>query len=176
MKNVVKASLMGWAMMAAVSPASAQEIGPSVPRIAPTGVEFVTGVMDFDISGTGKTVPVTFRANRALTNHLGFEFDATYASPDEQIGRTHLVLSEALLSYSWQLGRVRPFVSGGAGVLARNALSQVDWRPTFVGGGGARVQLNDRVYALGEMRLRGIGEKFSASTAEWLGGIGISFR
>lgn len=176
MKNVVTASLMGLAMMAAVRPAAAQEIGRSDTRIAPTGVEFVTGVMDFDISGTGKTVPVVFRATKALTNRLAFEFDATLASPGEQFGRTQLVISEALLSYSWRLGRVRPFVSGGAGVMARHALSQIDWRPTFVGGGGARVLVNDSLYAIGEMRLRGIGEKFSASTAEWLGGVGISFR
>jgi len=40
-------------------------------------------------------------------------------------------------------------------------------------GGGARVHLSDRIYAVGEMRLRGLSN-FAASTAEWLGGIGWS--
>jgi hypothetical protein len=43
---------------------------------------------------------------------------------------------------------------------------------TAVRGGGMKFHLDDRVYVIGEMRLRGIAENFSGSTAEWLGGIG----
>jgi hypothetical protein len=50
------------------------------------------------------------------------------------------------------------------------------WEPTLSGGGGLKVHLDDRVYLIGEMRLRGIAENFSASTAEWLGGVGWKLR
>ena len=45
-------------------------------------------------------------------------------------------------------------------------------RLSLSGGGGLKVHLDDRLYVIGEMRLRGLSRDFSASTAEWLGRIG----
>src|SRR5262245_1098286 len=175
MKYVASVFLIAVLSGAAPRLAAAQDVSPSA-RIATDGVEFVTGVMNFDLSGTGNTVPMMFRTAKSLTKRLGLEVDATFAMPEQQFGSSQIVLPEALLSWSWRIGRVRPFVSGGAGVMMENALTEIRWRPTFVGGGGARIQLSKQVYAVGEMRLRGISTDFSASTAEWLGGIGLSFR
>ena len=164
-------------MIASSQPAAAQEIARTNARVAVDGVEFVTGVMDFDLSGTGQVMPVAIRGSRSLTNRLAVEFGATFAAPEQQFGPSRLLLPEAQLSYAWRIGRVRPFVSGGGGLaIVQRNIFETQYRPTFVGGGGARVQLGDRLYAIGEMRLRGISRDFSASTAEWLGGLGWSFR
>jgi hypothetical protein len=175
MKYVAAVVVSVFLSAAAPREAAAQDVG-SGARIATDGVEFVTGVMDFDLSGTGKTAPMVFRTSKSLTNRLGLEIGATLAWPSQQFGSSTIVLPEALLSWSWRLGPVRPFVSGGVGLMAESALSEIDWEPTFLGGGGARIQLSKQLYAIGEMRLRGISSDFSASTAEWLGGIGFTFR
>jgi len=176
MRYLVTVSLAGLLSISA-SPAAAQDLAGSGSRIATDGVEFVTGLMDFDLSGTGKVAPFALRGSKSLTNRLALEFGATMAWPDQQFGSSHLTLPEALLSYSWRLGRVRPFVSGGAGVAVIGTPGFDNrWRPTFVGGGGARVQASDLVYVVGEMRLRGLSKNFSGTTAEWLGGIGFSLR
>jgi hypothetical protein len=123
-------------------------------------------------------MPVTVRASKALTNHLAIEVGTTFARPQQQFGGTSMAIPEAQLSYSWRLGRVRPYVSGGAGLgLFHSSDLPINWwSPTFSAGGGARIQLKDRVYAIGEMRLRGISRDFSSTTAEWVGGIGWSFK
>ena len=142
-------------------------------RTAVDGIEVVTGLMDYDMSGTGQTIPIAIRGSKALSNRLALEFGATIAAPQQQFGPSRVVVPEAQLSYSWQLGRVRPFVSGGAGTaMIRSDVLDTRWRSTFSAGGGARVQLGHRVYAVGEMRLRAISRQFSSTTAEWLGGIG----
>jgi hypothetical protein len=90
-----------------------------------------------------------------------------------------MFVPEGRLSYAWRFGRLRPYVSGGAGTAVVRSSDDVvgtRWRLSVSGGGGARVFLNDRTYAIGEMRLRGISQDFSATTAEWLGGIGWAWR
>ena len=83
---------------------------------------------------------------------------------------------EVRLTYSWGKGRFRPFVSGGGGfAVVRSDVVDSRWRESLTAGGGARVRLGDRVFAVGEMRLRGLNN-FAASTAEWLGGIGWEVR
>jgi hypothetical protein len=59
--------------------------------------------------------------------------------------------------------------------MVRSDLADTRWRSSLTAGGGARVHLSDRLYAVGEMRLRGLSN-FAASTAEWLGGIGWEVR
>ena len=148
------------------------------PPAAFDSIEVVTGIMDFDIAGTGQTMPFGVRFSKALTNHLALEVGTTFAVPEQQFGRSTMNIPEAQLSYSWRLGRVRPFVSGGAGVglFSTSAVPINWWWPTFSTGGGARIQLNDTLHAVGEMRVRGISRNFSSSTAEWLGGIGCTFK
>ena len=176
MRYVVRMFLMGSAIMLASLPAAAQELAQRGPKTAIDGVEFITGIMDYDLSGTGQTVPLSVRASKSLSNRVALEFGVTMITPSDLATR-QVVMPEAQLSYSWRFGRVRPFVSGGAGVSARTSdIFRTRWRPTFTGGGGARVQLSDSFHAIGEMRLRGLGRNFAGSTAEWLGGFGVSFR
>ena len=167
------------AVMIAAGPhaAAAQERAGQEPRAAIDGVEFLTGVMDFDLSGTGKTMPFGFRVSKALSQGFAAEFTLTLATPEQQFGSSWMSIPEGRLSYAWRLGRVRPYVSGGLGTAVTGADTvETRWRLSMSGGGGARVLLNDRVYAIGEMRLRGISRDFSGTTAEWLGGIGWAWQ
>ena len=157
-------------LMASASVASAQDFARP-QRSSIDGVEFLVGYMDYDLSGTGSTVPIAIRGTKALTSNLSLEFGGTYATPELQFGRARLLMPEARLTYSWGTGRFRPFVSGGGGFGWQRSDLGNRWRSTLTAGGGARIHLNDRLYAVGEMRLRGLSD-FAASTAEWLGGIG----
>ena len=162
-----------FALFTFTHPLSAQSLDMNSPAGA---VEIVTGVMDYDLQGTGRTMPLTVRAIRPLTGGLSLELGSTFARPSQTFGTSTFVAPEARLQYAWRFGRVRPFVAGGGGVSATNAdLTGTRWRMTLLAGGGARVDLTDRVYALGEMRLRGLTRRFSASTGEFLGGIGVTF-
>jgi hypothetical protein len=166
--------ITAFAFCASTALASAQPASTNAPA---TTIEVVTGVMDYDFQGTGQTMPFAVRASRTLVGGLSLELGTTFARPNETFGRSTFAAPEARLQYAWRLGRVSPFVAGGGGVSAtKSALTGTDWRTTLLAGGGARVDLTDRLYAVGEMRLRGVTRHFSASTAEWLGGIGWRFR
>jgi hypothetical protein len=157
-------------LVATASAASAQDFARP-QRSSIDGVEFLVGYMDYDLSGTGSTVPVAIRGTKALTSNLSLEFGGTYARPELQSGPARLLMPEARLTYSWGTGRFRPFVSGGGGFGWQNSELGNRWRSTLTAGGGARIHLTDGLYAVGELRLRGLSD-FAASTAEWLGGIG----
>jgi len=156
--------------------AAAQDLSRQSTRAAVDGVEVITGVMDYDLSGTGQTVPFGFRVSKALSHGFGAEFNFSSASPEQQFGPSWMFVPEGRLSYAWRVGRVRPYVSGGAGSAVVRSDIGTRWHLSLSGGGGARVFLNDQTYAIGEMRLRGISQDFSATTAEWLGGIGWAWR
>ena len=177
MRYVASLALAGVMMMAGPRTAVAQEQSGHISRAAVDGVEFLTGVMDYDLSGTGKTMPYGFRVSKALSHGFAAEFDFTAVAPDQQFGPSQMFVPEGRLSYAWRLGRVHPHVSGGVGTaVIRSDVFDTRWRLSLSGGGGARVFLTDRLYAIGEMRLRGISRDFSATTAEWLGGIGWVWR
>jgi hypothetical protein len=162
-------------LIASASAASAQDFARP-QRSSIDGVEFLVGYMDYDLSGTGSTVPIVVRGTKALTGNLSLEFGGTFATPQQQFGASSFLAPEVRLTYSWGKGRFRPFVSGGGGfAVVRSDVVDTRWRESLTAGGGARVRLGDRVFAVGEMRLRGLNN-FAASTAEWLGGIGWEVR
>jgi hypothetical protein len=145
------------------------------PRAAVDGVEVLTGLMDFDLQGTGQAMPVAIRASKALGGGFALEVGTTFARPDLQSGPSSLTIPEARVTYTWFTGRFRPFVGAGAGFgFQRTEAIDKNWRMTAATGGGARFHFSDRVYAIGEMTLRGLSD-FAATTAEWMGGIGIRF-
>jgi len=157
------------------SAASAQEAQPRAPRPAVDGVEVLVGLMDFDLQGTGQAMPLVIRGTKALGGGFALEVGATYARPELQSGPSSLTIPEARVTYAWFTGRFRPFVGAGAGFgFQRTDAIDKNWRMTATTGGGARFHFSDRVYAVGEMTLRGLSD-FAATTAEWMGGIGIRF-
>ena len=177
MRVVPTVALAAGLIAAAAVPAAAQDLSGRTDRAAIDGVEFAIGVMDFDLSGTGLTMPVVGRGAKALTRGLAIEFGVTFATPEQQFGPSQLLIPEAHLSYAWRFGRLRPFVSGGGGsAVTWGDAIETSWRLSLSGGGGARFDVSDRLHVLGEMRLRGLTRNFSGSTAEWLGGFGWAWR
>jgi hypothetical protein len=156
-----------------VNSAAAQSPDAKVDRPLVNGLEIVAGLMEYDLSGTGTAIPVAIRATMPMTRGLALEVGTTMASPAQQSGNSTFVAPEAHVRYSWKLGAIEPFVVGGGGFsVIRAGFGNTRWEPTFSTGGGIKIHFDDRLYVLGEMRLRGISENFSASTAEWMGGMG----
>ena len=155
------------ALLALAAPAHAQEYTPARNEAA-LGV----GVMNFDLSGVGNTWVSGFRGTRALTDRFALEAGVAVAFPQQTSDRVIFLAPEAHLQYFWKVGRVRPYGGGGVGFLYRDSdlyLAKVNL--TLSAAGGARVDVTDTTAVFGEMRLRGIGRDFGASTAEWIGGV-----
>ena len=125
------------------------------------------GVVNFDLSGTGNTIGTAIRAERALSPLFGLEVGALLARPDEQSGTSTLIAPEALLRAIWTKGRFSPTVGAGGGFVMRRGPARTRWEPSAAAAAGLRVRLTEQVSAQGEMRLRGIGEHFVGTTAEW---------
>jgi hypothetical protein len=151
-------------LLVSASTTSAQDV-VRPQRSSIDGVELLVGRMDYDLSGTGAT--------KALTSNLSLEFGGTFTSLEQQFGRSAFLAPEARLTYSWGRGRFRPFVSGGGGIaVVQSDVVGARWRSSLAAGGGARIYLTDGLYAVGELRLRGLSSNFAGSTGEFLGGIG----
>jgi hypothetical protein len=166
-------SVISAGVLALSSTARAQSVSDEGLARSGNGIEIVAGLMDFDLSGTGATTALSIRGTKALTPRLSLQAGATLANPEQQFGSSFFAAPEAHLTYSWRFARWQPFVSGGGGLAyLRGGARDADWRLALSGGGGLKVHLDDRLYVIGEMRLRGLSRDFSATTAEWLGGIG----
>jgi hypothetical protein len=142
----------------------------------PNAIAVSGSAFSFDLSGVGTTPAFAVTADWPLTNHLLVEGGATFAWPNQQglLGRTTYFIPEAQLQYSWQFGRFMPFAGGGIG-------AGIDFRDELFGGakvdlalstgGGARIAITDTFGVRGELRLRGLGRDFGASTGEFRGGL-----
>jgi hypothetical protein len=144
----------------------------------PEAVSISGGIFNFDLSGTGTTPSLAVTADWPVTARLLIEGGATFARPDQQIGRTTYIIPEAQLQYRWQLGRLMPFVGGGvgAGIDVRNKLlggTQVDLALST--GGGLRAKITESFGIRGDARLRGFGRSFSGSAAELRAGLFWTF-
>lgn len=155
------------ALLALALPAHAQEDTPARNEV---GVAF--GVMNFDLSGVGNTWVTSVRGTRAFTDHVALEAGVVIARPQQTFDRVIFLAPEAHLQYFWNVGRVRPYGGGGVGFLYRDSeLYDARVNLTLSAAGGARVDVTNTTSLFGEMRLRGIGRSFGASTAEWFGGV-----
>jgi hypothetical protein len=69
---------------------------------------------------------------------------------------------------------VRPYAGGGAGIFINQGEFFTDRSLTLSAAGGLRVDLTDRMSALGEFRIRGVEIDFAGSLVEIWGG--LTFR
>ena len=145
------------------SGASAQE--------RPWAVSVSSGVVDFDLSGTGKTIGTSVRGERTFTDRLSLEVGSLLARPTEDFATTTLLAPEALVRYTFTDRRFAPYAAGGGGFVMRHVDGQTAWDPSMAGAAGLRVRLSDETSVQGEMRLRGIGRTWSGTNAEWTAGL-----
>jgi hypothetical protein len=118
-----------------------------------------SGLVDYDLSGTGKTVGTAIRGERAFTDRLSLEIGSLLARPSEDFATTTLLAPEALVRYTLIEGRFAPYVGGGGGFVMRHTQRQTVWDPSMTGAAGVRIRLSDETSVQGEMRLRGIGRR-----------------
>jgi hypothetical protein len=159
-------------VLPAVAPS--QTTSPS-PRSA---ISLSYGLFQYDLSGTGDARILAVRAERPLATFALLEGGVAFARPAQQFGdTTTYVITEAQLQGQWPLGRVAPYLGGGIGLA-------MDFRQEIHGGmqtdvtlsaaGGLRAWITERLGARAELRLRGVGWRFTGSAAEWT--LGAAWR
>jgi hypothetical protein len=140
-------------------------------------VTAAAGLSQWDLSGTGSSVILAVRVDRQLGQRwlLGEASLATFR-PQEQGGDSRYVIPEAHLQL--QVPRaIAPYVGAGIGAFTRvSGGPGSDSELTTSGAVGVRVWgLIPRGLIRAELRVRGIGRRFTGSAAEWTGGLGWSF-
>jgi hypothetical protein len=146
-------------------------LGIASAQDGPWRVSLASGLVDYDLSGTGKTIGTAVRGERWLTDRLSVEFGSLLARPTEDFATTTLLAPEALVRYAFTDGRFAPYVGGGGGFVMRHTDRDTAWDPSMTGAAGLRVRLTDETSIQGEMRLRGIGRTWAGSSAEWTAGL-----
>ena len=140
-------------------------------------VTAAAGLVNFDLSGTGTVLGLSGRGTLALTDALAVEGHLLWARPDQQFGTSQITVAEAQVQYFWRLGRLRPYIGGGAGALVNRSDVFTESDFTVSGAGGARIDVTDRVALLGEFRLRGVewaNRSFTGTTAEVMAGVTVA--
>ena len=130
--------------------------------------------VDFDLSGTGQATGVAVRMTREMTRHLVLEARGLFTQPTQQFDSSTVVIPEGQLHYRWHKARWTPFAGAGLGAAAVRSDVGTDWDATVAFSGGTGFRLTDRVGMLGEMRVRGVGWRFTGSLAEWT--VGLAWR
>jgi hypothetical protein len=143
-----------------------------------TTVSLIAGATQFDLSGTGTTAIVGARGDVELNRWFLGELGFSAIRPTEQFrSRSTYVFPEVQLQAQLPLTIVRPYVGGGIGfttAFARGAGSATTRTATLAS--GLRVLLpRTRTTARAELRVRGIGDKFTGATADWTFGLGRRF-
>lgn len=164
-------------LVLSVAAAAALFSGTAVAQaVAPSRAFSISaGASQFDLSGTGTAPMGAIRADLPLASFLLVEAGVGVARPEQQFGeRTTLVIPEAQVQFQLPIGPVLPYVGVGGGLA-------MDFRPDDAGGtqtevtgsaaGGLRWWITPRAGARAELRVRGIGDNFSGSTAEWTAGL-----
>ena len=137
----------------------------------------VAGMSQWDLSGTGSSLLLGVRADMQLgLPWLLGEASIATMRPNEQSGARTYVIPEAQLQIQ-KPGRFAPYLGGGVGSFRRVAGEPgPSGRITMSAAAGFRLWgVMPGAVLRGELRLRGIGSEFTASAAEWTGGIGWSF-
>jgi hypothetical protein len=167
MRTLWMCALLCVASLTHVSPAAAQT------NPAQSSVSVAIGSVSFDADSLATTVGVAGRAAAALTPRLAIEGHVSRVRTDDPGGSTLWVV-EGHVQYFWRAGeRLRPYAGGGAGLYMNEGLFLTDKSLTLSAAAGLRVDLADRIAALGEFRFRGVDIPFSGSLAEIWGGITI---
>jgi hypothetical protein len=166
-------ALLACAAVSNATQASAQQSQNGLTARSRFAAGLSFGIVQFDLSGTGSTAIFGARLDRDLQRWLVAEAAVGFFEPYEQFGgRSRYTIPEAQLQAQLPLGSVRPYLGiGGGAVFGSGRGSTV----TVSGATGVRVAIPaTHVDGRAELRVRGIGPSFGASTAEWI--LGAAYR
>ena len=150
----------------------------SVVLCAPARAQFtagvVAGISQFDLSGTGSAKVFGARLDTEVKRWLVLEGSVATFRPLESLGEYTYYIPEAQLQAQVPARLIRPYVGAGAGWFVGTHGRPT--RGTASVSGGLRAPVGSSpVIARVELRVRGIGEHFGGSTAEWTLGLGWRF-
>jgi hypothetical protein len=160
----------GLVAMTVPTAVSAQSSLPPRPAVS-----IGAGVSQFDLAGTGTAPMGAVRADFPLGRLFMLEGGVGFARPEQQFGaRTSFVVPEIQLQVQLPMGPVMPYLGAGGGIA-------MDFRPDQAGGlesditlsaaAGLRWWVTPRLGTRAELRLRGVGNRFTGSAAEWTAGL-----
>lgn len=143
-----------------------------VPR---NSISIVAGASQFDLSGTGTAPILGVRYDRVVARWLVTQGSLAMMRPKEQLGqRNQYVIPEFQVQAQLPRETVRPYLGVGTGFFLGNNGSRT--RATFTTALGTRVRVPERpIDVVLELRVRGVGESFSGSAAEWTAGLAYRF-
>ena len=108
----------------------------------------------------------------AVTPRLAVEGNVSWAR--NGTGTWDMWVAEAQLNDFWQAGNsVAPDAGGGAGIFVNHDEFFTDKSLTLSAAGGLRIDLTDRISAIGEFRIRGVEVDFAGSLTEVWGGLTV---
>lgn len=154
---------------------SAQAATEQVPSLR-YAIGLVGGISQFDLSGTGTTGVVAVRADFNARSWFVVEGGLSLFRPQEQFGKQlSYAIPEVQIQLQLPTRGVRPYLGVGVGsILASGGPGA---QRMVSGAGGLRIAVPDtRVDLRAELRVRGIGESFTGSIAEWTFGGGYRFE
>lgn len=163
-------------LVAAVASSTAVLGQPSrMVQRAQRSVALVGGISQFDLSGTGTTGVLGLRGEVHAKRWLVLEAGLTAFRPQEQSGKTATyAIPEVQVQLQVPSRGVRPYLGLGVGSLL--STGDRDAQRTVSGAGGVRIAIPEsRFDVRAELRVRGIGESFTGSMAEWTLGSGYRF-
>jgi len=162
--------LTGW-----VGNVEAQADVERAPRVSLSG-----GVSQFDLSGTGTAPTIAVRGSYPLNSVIRVEASLGWSRPEQrsQSGPNSLWTPEVQVQFAIP-GRVSPYLGLGGGVAFETGRDTGGFDPgsrvTASGSGGIRVGVASGWELIGELRVRGIGDVFEGSAAEWTVGVSRAF-
>jgi hypothetical protein len=147
-------------------------------RLRPS-VSLSYGLFQFDLSGTGDSRMWAARVEKPLNRFLLAEGGVLFARPGQQFGdTTTFVVPEVQLQGQLPLGPVAPYIGGGLGMafdLRDDQAGGTQSDVTLSVAGGLRAWFTQVLGARAELRVRGIGSRFTGSAAEWTLGAALRF-
>jgi len=132
------------------------------------------GVMAHRFDGRGTDPFFAFRTDYVVSDRSVAELTFGYGEPEQDFGRSRLLLAEGQYQLQWPVAPFAPYVGMGAGVVGDRPRDEGEttWSPTFAVGAGIRAWIDERARIRTDVRLRGIGADFDGSSLEWTVGIG----
>jgi hypothetical protein len=149
-------------------------IAPAVPAFAQAGsrlaLSVAAGPSPYDLSGTGTGFAAAAELSWRPVSGLVVEPGLTYFTYQSQFSeRIHYLMNELSIQGELPLGRVRPFLGGGAG-FARVVSDPEETVATLHAVGGFRVDLSQAWGARAEMRVRAV-RPWTGNTVDFLFGL-----
>jgi opacity protein-like surface antigen len=132
------------------------------------------GVSQFDLSGTGTAGLIALRLELEAKKWFVIEASTSLFRADSDVGlKTLYTIPEMQAQLQLPLSALRPYFGVGIGAVVGSG--RIGATRSLSGSSGIRAKVpHTRIDLRGELRVRGIGDSFSSSAAEWT--LGAAYR